>query len=58
MEPGDTVTLASDSTFRGTLVRLPRSVGRKQPRALVQSQLGEQWIPMSELRPVQSNSEQ
>ena len=44
MEPGDTVTLASDTTFRGTLVRMPRSVGRSQPRALVQSQLGEQWI--------------
>lgn len=58
MEPGDTVTLASDMTFRGTLVRLPRSVGRKRPRALVQSQLGEQWIPVDELRPVQPSSEQ
>ena len=58
MEPGDTVTLASDSTFRGTLVRLPRSVGRKAPRALVQSQLGEQWIPISELLPVQETNEQ
>ena len=58
MEPGDTVTLASDTTFRGTLVRMPRSVGRSQPRALVQSQLGEQWIPVDQLRPVQSSNEQ
>lgn len=58
MEPGDTVTLASDMTFRGTLVRLPRSVGRKRPRALVQSQLGEQWIPVDELRPAPTENEQ
>ena len=50
MDVGDTVTLASDSDFRGTLVKLPASIGRKRPRALVQSTLGEQWYHLDELR--------
>lgn len=51
MEIGDTVTKTQDPNFRGTLVQLPRSVGRKRPRALVASLGGEQWIPLDELRP-------
>lgn len=58
MEVGDTVTLASDSTFRGTLVRVPRNVGRRSPRVLVQSTKGEEWLLLGDLRPVQSDNEQ
>ena len=51
MEIGDTVTKTSDPNFRGTVVQLPRSVGRKRPRALVASLGGEQWLHLDELRP-------
>ena len=50
MEIGDTVTKTSDTTFRGTVIQLPRSVGRKRPRALVASLGGEQWLHLDELR--------
>ncbi len=49
MEIGDTVTKTSDPNFRGTLVQLPRSVGRKRPRALVASLNGEAWVHLDEL---------
>lgn len=57
MDVGDTVTKTSDSTFRGTIVQLPRSIGRKRPRALVASLAGEAWVPLDELKPVQPESE-
>ncbi len=49
MSVGDTVGLALDPQFRGTVVQLPRSTGRKRPRALVQYQGGEKWFFMDEL---------
>lgn len=55
MDVGDTVTKTSDSTFRGTIVQLPRSVGRKRPRALVASLAGEAWMPLDELRKVEND---
>ena len=59
MEIGDTVTKTSDPNFRGTVIQLPRSVGRKRPRALVASLGGEQWVPLDELRPApQAGNEQ
>lgn len=57
MDIGDTVTRASDAQFRGTVVQLPRSVGRERPRALVASLNGEAWIPVDELRKVETDSE-
>lgn len=54
IEVGDSVTLVSDPTFQGTLVKLPRSIGRKRARALVTSTLGEQWVFLDELRPAQT----
>jgi hypothetical protein len=57
MDVGDTVTKSSDSTFRGTIVQLPRSVGRKRPRALVASLAGEAWMPLDELKVVQPETE-
>jgi hypothetical protein len=56
METGDTVTLTTDSDFRGTILQMPRSVGRKRPRALVGFQGGERWIHVDELRPVATDS--
>jgi hypothetical protein len=58
MDIGDTVTKASDSTFRGTIVQLPRSIGRKRPRALVASLGGETWVPLDELRKVEGDEVQ
>lgn len=59
MEIGDTVTKTSDPNFRGTIIQLPRSVGRKRPRALVASLGGEQWLHLDELRPApQTGNEQ
>lgn len=55
MDVGDTVTKASDANFRGTIVQLPRSVGRKRPRALVASLTGEAWVFVDELRKVESD---
>lgn len=52
MEVGDTVTKTSDPNFRGTVVQLPRSVGRKRPRALIASLNGEIWVPIDELLPL------
>jgi len=49
MDVGDTVTKVSDASFRGTVVQLPRSVGRKRPRALIASLTGEAWMPVDEL---------
>ncbi len=49
MEIGDTVTKTADAQFRGTIVQMPRSVGRKRPRALVASLGGENWVPLDEL---------
>jgi hypothetical protein len=54
MNVGDTVSLTVDPNFRGTLVQLPRSVGRKRARALVQYQGGEKWFFMDELKEVAS----
>jgi hypothetical protein len=54
MEIGDTVTKTSDAAFRGTVVQLPRSVGRKRPRALVASLGGESWLHVDELKKVES----
>ncbi len=58
MEVGDTVTKASDPTFQGTVVQMPRSVGRKRPRALIASLSGESWLFVDELRTVQPDNEQ
>lgn len=57
MDVGDTVTKVSDESFRGTIVQLPRSVGRKRPRARVASLGGEAWVPLDELKVVQPDSE-
>lgn len=54
METGDTVTLTTDSDFRGTILQMPRSVGRKRPRALVGYQGGERWIHVDELKKVEN----
>ncbi len=55
MSVGDTVTKLGDDTFRGTIVQLPRSVGRKRPRALVASLGGEAWMPLDELKKVETD---
>jgi hypothetical protein len=52
---GDTVTKTSDDTFRGTIVQLPRSIGRKRPRVLVASLAGETWMPLDELKKVETD---
>jgi hypothetical protein len=52
---GDTVTKVSDDTFRGTIVQLPRSIGRKRPRALVASLTGETWVHLDELKKVETD---
>lgn len=57
MDIGDTVTKTSDAAFRGTVVQLPRSIGRKRPRALVASLGGEAWVPLDELKLVEPESE-
>jgi hypothetical protein len=57
MEVGDTVTKASDDTFRGTVVQLPRSVGRKRARALVASLGGQSWMFLDELRKVEADAD-
>ena len=49
VEIGDTVTKTSDAQFRGTIVQLPRSVGRKRPRALVASLGAQEWLHLDEL---------
>ena len=54
MDVGDTVTLVNNDVFRGTIVQMPRSVGRKRPRALVQSLQGQQWMFIDELKKVES----
>lgn len=54
MEVGDTVALVGNEAFRGTIVQMPRSVGRKRPRALVQSLQGQQWLFIDELKKVES----
>jgi hypothetical protein len=56
METGDTVTLAADPDFRGTILQMPRSVGRKRPRALVGFHGGERWVHVDELKPVAPDS--
>jgi len=56
MDVGVTVTKVSDSSFRGTIVQLPRSIGRKRPRALVASLAGQEWMPIDELRRVESET--
>jgi hypothetical protein len=53
MSAGDSVTKLADDSFRGTIIRLPRSVGRKRPRALVASLDGESWIHLDELKKVE-----
>ncbi len=55
MSVGDTVTKVNDDTFRGTIVQMPRSVGRKRPRALVASLVGESWVPLDELKKVETD---
>ncbi len=55
MSVGDTVTKVSDDTFRGTIVQLPRNVGRKRPRALVASLVGEYWVPVDELKKIETD---
>jgi hypothetical protein len=55
MDVGDPVTKTSDDTFRGTIVQLPRSIGRKRPRALVATLSGESWVPLDELKKVDSD---
>lgn len=57
MNVGDTVALTVDPNFRGTLVQLPRSVGRKRPRVLVQYQGGEKWFFMDELVEAKNETE-
>ncbi len=56
MSVGDTVTKVNDDTFRGTIVQMPRSVGRKRPRALVASLVGEAWVPVDELKKVEPDA--
>ncbi len=55
MSVGDTVTKVSDDAFRGTIVQLPRSVGRKRPRALVATLSGETWGFMDELKKIEND---
>ncbi len=57
MEVGDTVALASDKDFRGTVVKLPGSIGRKRPRVLIRTISGEQWLYMDELVAIQPEQE-
>ena len=57
MDIGDTVTKTSDAQFRGTVVQLPRSVGRKRPRALIASLNGEAWLFVDDLKKVEADSE-
>lgn len=53
MSVGDTVTKLADDSFRGTIVQLPRSIGRKRPRVLVASLDGESWIHLDELKKIE-----
>ncbi len=55
MDVGDTVTKANDDSFRGTIIQLPRSSGRKRPRALVATLSGESWVHLDELKKVETN---
>lgn len=53
IDTGDTVTKVSDPSFRGTVTQLPRSIGRKRPRALVTSLSGSEWVHIDDLRKVE-----
>lgn len=55
MEIGDAVILPDGS--QGTITQLPRSVGRKRPRVLVNTLSGEQWVHLDELKEVHRASE-
>lgn len=53
MEPGDKVTLATNRNIRAVVVKLPRNEGRKKPRALIQTDTDQLWVPVSDLIPLQ-----
>ena len=50
MNPGDKVMCRGELAV---LLKLPRSAGRAKARALVRMLLGEQWVPVDELKPVE-----
>jgi hypothetical protein len=52
MTEGDPVVL-TDGT-QGTLLKLPRSEGRKRPRALVQLLNEQRWVHLDELKTVEA----
>lgn len=58
MEVGDTVTKVSDATFRGTVVQLPRSIGRSRPRAQIASVNGNEWLHVDELLPAPKETDE
>lgn len=49
MDVGDEVTLFNESSVRGVIAQLPRSEGRKRPRALVSFEGGQRWVHVDEL---------
>lgn len=54
MTAGDPVTLAEDRSVKATIVRLPRSEGRKRPRVLIKTDQGvEMWVHVDELAPAE-----
>lgn len=56
MEIGDAVILPDGS--QGTIMQMPRSVGRKRPRVLVNALSGEQWVHLDELKEVPREAQQ
>jgi hypothetical protein len=52
MNEGDTVVLQDGS--QGVLLKMPRSEGRKSPRALVQTIHGENWVPVADLKTLEN----
>lgn len=51
MNVGDTVVLATKKDVVGTIIKMPQSIGRKDPRVLIATLSGEQWVPLSSLLP-------
>lgn len=56
MTLGDRVCLADAPYIQGTIIRLPRSEGRKRPRCVIQTDDGERWFFLDELKPVTDDS--
>ncbi len=54
MEAGDRVTLASDKSVQATVVKIPRSEGKKRPRAQIRTDGNvEMWVVQTDLLPLQ-----